>query len=73
MSTRATELPEQTAEQMKRESDALRRIATLLGSADEWDSPADYLEAIAGFVAYYGGLPHPGDDENIALYTEAVR
>ena len=64
-------LPARTAPQLGRESDALRRIATLLGDTDSWDGAADYLDAIASAV-HQAGLPHPGDDANIPLY-QAVR
>jgi len=71
MATRNS-FPGQTAEQMKRESDALRHIAVHLGSAETWEGAADYLEAIASIVSG-AGLPDPGSADSIAFYAEAVR
>lgn len=39
---------------------ALNEIATMLGTAARWDSPADYLEEIATIIASTS-RPHPGD------------
>ena len=64
--------PEQTPEQLKRESDCLRHIAAVLGAADDWDDASDYLEAIATIITARTGLPHPGSEANTAAY-KAVR
>lgn len=40
--------------------DAMTKIAALLGTNEEWDSAADYLERIAGIVEWTG-RQHPGD------------
>ena len=69
MSTRSP-VPERTDYQKNRESLALRRIAILLGSRLEWDG-ADELEEIADLIAS-AGLPHPGGDDNVALYRRAA-
>jgi hypothetical protein len=42
------------------DTQAVTRIAFLLGTNPEWSSPADFLEDIANLVAATG-RQHPGD------------
>lgn len=50
-------------------TEALFHVAVLLGAQDEWDSAADYLEAVADIVGRTG-LPHPGEPESRQFYRE---
>ena len=45
-------------------------LATMLGTADEWRSAADYLEAIADLVGQV--RPHPGASDG-AVYAVCFR
>lgn len=47
---------------------ALLMIAIHMGSNEEWDSAADYLEWIADEVGWAAGMRHPGNDDNTPLY-----
>lgn len=50
------------------EADALRRIAKLLGSAEDWDDAASFLEEIAVIISDTAGLPNPGAYSSTAFY-----
>lgn len=67
MSTRGL-LPEQTPEQMRRESDAFRRIAAMLGK-DNWDDPCGLVEVTSDIIAS-AGFPHPGTSDNNETYLD---
>lgn len=41
------------------DTEAMDAISHLLGDAEDWSSPADFLEDIAGLVSLTG-RPHPG-------------
>lgn len=47
---------------------AIDAIATLLGTAPEWESPADYLETIANVIGQV--RPHPGDKDPLEYARE---
>ena len=44
-----------------------RRVASILGSTEDWDGAADYLDAIAD-ASVMSGLPHVGATENLIAY-----
>jgi hypothetical protein len=54
------------------ETAAVNLIARELGERDDWDSPADILEAIADIVGRTG-RPHPGNDPEPETYLARLR
>src|SRR5665648_1128799 len=45
------------------DDDVMDRIALMLGTVEEWDGSADYLEEIADLIGHTG-RPHPGNVES---------
>lgn len=64
------QFPPLTPEQAIKEANALRRIATGLGSKIEWNG-AEELEWIAT-EATKAGLPDPGSDDTYYFYSDAL-
>lgn len=62
-------LPEQSPEQMRRESTGLREMAVMLGRDEHWDNPSILLEAVA-LIVTRSGLPNPGDARNSGAYAD---
>jgi hypothetical protein len=48
------------------DTEALDAIGALLGDAEDWSSPADYLERLADLVCE-SGRPHPGAARGVAI------
>lgn len=68
MATRFNEIPELTAEQLRIESRAFRRIAALLGK-DGWDDPCALIE-VASDIVNDAHFPHPGTSDHDELYLD---
>lgn len=56
--------------ELGKQARAAQEVAHLLGSAENWDGGADFLESIAETLNRVGGFRHPGDDRNSEWYQE---
>lgn len=53
---------------LRPKAEALEEIAILLGAAEHWDDPAEYLETFANIIGKV--MPHPGDPSNNDYYQQ---